>query len=456
MRGEASGPEALIRPHAHVPSPGPRPSTGARGILELQRLIGNQAVQRLATRNVLQTKSKVGPAGNQSDPEADVVAGSFVPMTQMHPAVQRYVIVEEGDHKKSWKGERGPLRVSDDGQMAVKHLEGSPKNTEEYQAFYATSAILRSSQAALAKVGSALFIQPTSASMQGRAPGDKTATMETLYKAAVQNRDLERTGRGGFLFVACTLNFENLLGILRSTPADPTLLQRRRELVTKMEGSLDHQNKRIETGPNLSSAMSTAREISTGAKRRPAYDKLEESVRKQLSEQYGVNEYALPDVGEGWGIQQGGAGGKASAGLHFAPVIAASGGDRVTLENDVSQSEGQQRKNTAPIGPMWYFRMFGSLKKTKKGVEDQTFWGEAKKYDTEEFGDKPFVAAIGSEEQIPLHDVSALEDMLATYRLLRGERHPSTLQAATNLARTLRELGKKDEAGELEDEFGFR
>jgi hypothetical protein len=397
-RGVAGRPEVLTRPPARAPSPGLRTTPDVRRILQLQRLIGNQAVQR-------------------------------------------YVIVKEGDHRTSWKGEHGPLRVSDDGLMAVKHREGAPRDTTDYQAFYATPEVLASSRAALKQVGSALDLTPSSTSMQGRAPGDDKAPKRTLFKAAVENKDLKRTGKGAFFFNACTMNFENLLGVLRSTAADANSVERTRELVTRMEGSFDHQQKRIETGPHLSVALRTAREISTGAKSKAAYAKLEESIRQQVSAEYGVNEFALPDVGEGWGIMQGGAGGAPSAGLHFAPVIAASGGER---------------GSTVPIGPTWYFRMFGSVKTTKKGVEDQSFWGEAKKHESKEFGDRPFVATIGSEKQMQVQDISTFEEMLSEYRKLLGERHPDTLRVATNLARTLREQGRAGEADTLEAEFSFQ
>jgi hypothetical protein len=83
---------------------------------------------------------------------------------------------------------------------------------------------------------------------------------------------------------------------------------------------------------------------------------------------------------------------------HFAPVIAKSGDDRVTLENDVSQKEGRVR-GTLPdfVSPNWYIRMFGPVKQHWWGKEDQTFWGQAKKHESGDYGNKPLVTTLGSQ-----------------------------------------------------------
>jgi hypothetical protein len=286
--------------------------------------------------------------------------------------------------------------------MAVKHGNGVPSNTRDFQVFYALSAILQQSAHALAQTGSAFTIAAGNDTIVGSAPNQKNAAQQTLNKAVVANQDLARIGKGDFAFNACSANLSNFLGVLRSMPNDALKLERKRDLITKLEGSLDHDKKAINVGENLTDAMIEARQVVTGTNAvgasRQAYDNMKESMRKQVAEQYGIDEHALPDVGEGFGIIQSGKGGRQGMG-HFAPVVAKSGYDRVTLENDVSQTQGREKPKIGDINPNWYMRMFGTVKKHWYGNDDQTFWGEAKKFEKDDFGDRPLVAAIGSQAQ---------------------------------------------------------
>ena len=348
----------------------------ASTVLGLQRTAGNRAVAELIGRQ---------GAGAQH---------------LAQPVVQRYTVVPVSKQKTDyWAGENAPLRVSDDGSMAVIHNDGAPSDTKAFQTFYATPAVIQSSAVALAKAGSAFSIAPGAKTIVGRAPGDKKAQAQTLVSADTTNQDLARIGKGDFTFNACSANLHNFIGILRSMPGDPQKLERRRDVILKLQGSLDHDKKSVRVGEDLSVAMLEARKIATGqdgtGSSRQAYEGMKESMRKKVSEQYGIDEYALPDVGEGFGISRGGKGGRDGMG-HFAPVIAQSGNDRVTLENDVSQKAGQEKQKIGEINPMWYFRMFGTIKKTWSGTEDQTFWGEAKKFESKDYGDRPLVTHLGS------------------------------------------------------------
>ena len=95
-------------------------------------------------------------------------------------------------------------------------------------------------------------------------------------------------------------------------------------------------------------------------------------------------------------VMAGGAGGRSGMG-HFAPVVAKSGSDSVTLENDVRQTAGQVRAQIGDLNPNWYMRMFGPVKRHLFSAnEDQTFWGEAKKNESADYGDRPLVGRLGS------------------------------------------------------------
>ncbi|MBK9686073.1 MAG: hypothetical protein IPO59_23375 [Betaproteobacteria bacterium] len=313
---------------------------------------------------------------------------------------QRYTVVEAGQQKPNyWQGLGAALRVADDGKMAVKHINGAPKNSPDYQDFYATADIIQGSQQALTATGSAFSIAQGGGTLIGSAPGVKNAPALTLHQAATANQDLARIGKGSHTFNACSYNMHNFLGVLRSMPGNADLLERRRDIVLKLEGTLDHAQKSVVTGEQLDVAMIEARRIATGSasngEARDRYNTMKESMRKQISAQYGIDESALPEVGQGFGIIRGGQGGRDGMG-HFAPVLAVSGQDRVTLENDVGQTEGREKQAVGQINPNWYFRMFGPVKKHWYGNEDQTFWGEAKKHEKADYGDKPLVATLGS------------------------------------------------------------
>lgn len=154
---------------------------------------------------------------------------------------QRYTVVEAGQQKPNyWQGLGAALRVADDGKMAVKHINGAPKNSPDYQDFYATADIIQGSQQALTATGSAFSIAQGGGTLIGSAPGVKNAPALTLHQAATANQDLARIGKGSHTFNACSYNMHNFLGVLRSMPGNANLLERRRDIVLKLEGTLDH------------------------------------------------------------------------------------------------------------------------------------------------------------------------------------------------------------------------
>ncbi len=319
--------------------------------------------------------------------------------------IQRYTKIPVAEQAVNyWQGLNADLRVSDDGNMAVKHIDGAPSNTTAYQEFYATPAILQHSANALQQIDSAFTIAQGGATLVGTKPNSKwdkwRKNYKTLYKADISNQDLARTGRGDHSFNACSANTSNFLGVLRSEPGDPNRLEQRRNIILKLEGAIDHANKQINVGEDIGAALVEARKIVTGentsGEAKTAYNEMWEAMRGWISWRYGVNESAVPDVGEAWAIMQGGTGGRSGMG-HFAPVVAKSGSDSVTLENDVSQTAGQVRAQIGDLNPNWYMRMFGPVKRHLFSAnEDQTFWGEAKKHESADYGDRPLVGRLGS------------------------------------------------------------
>src|SRR5712675_2484551 len=74
------------------------PTASAGSLAQLQRSVGNQAVQRLLAKTAIQTKLTVGPAGDKYEQEADKVASQVMaPSTQAAPAAQTQTAQKEPD-----------------------------------------------------------------------------------------------------------------------------------------------------------------------------------------------------------------------------------------------------------------------------------------------------------------------------------------------------------------------
>jgi hypothetical protein len=185
---------------------------------------------------------------------------------------QRYVVVAQKDQKPgNWQGINAPLRVSDDGKMAIKHINGVPKDSPDFQDFYATDDVLGGSAAALEATGSAFLIAPGAESITGRPPNVKGAPAQTLTKAAITNQDFEPQGKGNYTFNVCSGNMSNFLGILRSLPDGENKWANRRDIVLKLQGSLDHDNQSVGSSSNSSASPSpTARGASPSRSSDPA------------------------------------------------------------------------------------------------------------------------------------------------------------------------------------------
>ncbi len=353
--------------------------------------------------NQYQNTRSNGNIAESNDGTASLEPPSF--QLKSEQPIQMYSIIKPNNQKPNYfQGPGRTLRVSDDGKMAVNHINGVPDNSSAYQDFYATTDIINHSRQVMAQVGSGFVLAQGANSINGRAPGQKNDPVKTLYKVDATNQDLARHARPNNSFNACSANMQNVMGILRLSATDQNDRKIIRDVNLRLEGSLDHDKKTINTSHDLSLALAEANKVISGndneTEARNAVRAFSKSVMKVKAEQYGLNEHALPNVGEGYAIKQGGKGGEQGYG-HFAPVIAQSGGDRVTLENDVSQKTNLEGTLVGQINPDWYFRMFGSVKAGFFGNKtDQTFHGEAKKHEAEDFGDAPFVARIGSSPKV--------------------------------------------------------
>lgn len=337
--------------------------------------------------------------------------------------IQRYTVVPADEQDDFyWGGLGADLRVADDGTMAVKDTPGRPQPAgRALQDFFATPEVLQHSASVLEQQQSGFSINQGSQSIMGPEPQAVWANPDTpenllptnlLYRAEISNIDLagtqqQDTDLSKYSFQACSQNFLNTIGVYRTQdvgnggPQDNDVLTKTCEedgtsLAIPWE-------KKLETGMNIIRKMMTGEKDLQKAK--VAYDALGETARDFFADIYKVNQYAEPEVGEGFGLFAGGVR-KGGTTAHFAPVIAASGGDRVTLENVAGIDHESMGTRFGKISPNWFLRMTGPVKIFPGGIiEDQTFYAEKKRNDSERvndrgikekyYGESPLVVRMG-------------------------------------------------------------
>ena len=105
------------------------------------------------------------------------------------------------------------------------------------------------------------------------------------------------------------------------------------------------------------------------------YAALTTAERRRYARMFGMNEYAMPKVGEGIEALRafGNFGGFP---MHFAAVVARSGNDYVTLENWAKSAHNRAAGDAAGASNAWYFRMYGVLKTGIFWDDDQSYSGE--------------------------------------------------------------------------------
>lgn len=258
----------------------------------------------------------------------------------------------------------GTWRVADDGKMAV---EDSVVGDGGHR-MWASADVIAHSAGVLQGIASPYSI----------AAGGQTITIDapdgsgqvTLHEVVVTNSSNNTSGDNLLTKENCDENTGDFLG------------QDRRVMdfgVQLADGTFIDKGKQ---GPGAE-----VRKLITGendtAKGMKAYDKMSDKQRHAMDAQLGINSAAAPTVGQGITVYQGGQkAGATGFGFHFAPVLANSGGDYVTMEN-----HGRGTKTGsggAAASNQWYLRMYGPVKQEKglfgrKKTVDQSFHAEQEK-----------------------------------------------------------------------------
>jgi hypothetical protein len=385
-----------------------RPSSRGPALPHAQVLLPKRASRLLAGHSLANSQA-TSPDSRVSQLESNAKA---IPGVYLHPASQRVIqsytrIPKKAQKKNYWKGLKGDLRVSDDGNMAVLDTPENVSLSTKYQEFYATSELIAEIQLRLWKQSSGYQVERGTKTLRGRAPdgsGDRT-----LYQVIVKSKDLANQALEMRAPEICNVNMMFLMGAYRRFDEKGNATQRPRKPYTRFASPVNEsRDVHIGTGRDTDAGAKSLRahllgaepgKIGLGGQYDQFFKDMTDEERRQIAEQYGINQYAAPEIGEGIGIVELGKGGTH---FHFAGVIARSGQDIVTLENYAGNAAyGNGTKlNYRGSNEFWFYRMYGPVK--QQGAEDQTFYGQNKGRmlnNSLEFGRFPMVIRVRSEDE---------------------------------------------------------
>lgn len=379
----ATGTERAAHPAGRAPVRAGHP------LLGLQRQLGNAAVVRLLRTSAAPTTTvrryhKVGPDGIGPGPG-------------------------------QWQGlGNGTWRISDDEKMAVR--DSNMKKVvggADLQAFYADPDVLREAAGKLGAIGSPYVLSQGAGRARGPEGKDGRPTLaQVLFEHAdrrnpdvdVDDEDVD-TGPLRTTFRVCDENTRNALGMHRpgqnagrSVGAVSSALgEQPMNLLDEQSKFLANQavNQIIEAVAKADARTERKRGVVPWTRRISVpksdetlrqwamkhYRSLPPQVRKVLSQEFDIDEFAVPAVGEAIGVVD-----PASKVGHFIPAVAASGGDWVSLENDTDQRGQDVNSDT------WYYRMYGTAE------QHQTAFDEAA--DAGVYGSVPLVFRLAPIETL--------------------------------------------------------
>lgn len=261
----------------------------------------------------------------------------------------------------------GTWRVADDGRMAVE--DSSPGNELRHKMWAAAEVIARS-KATLGQIGSPYTVATGGGQITIDAPdgSGQVDLQEVTITNTSNDTTTDHTTDELLTKENCDANTGNFLG------QDSRVFDYG---MTLKDGTFIDKKQTADPTKDVRDQLTGK----TGIESKRAYDKLSYEKRHALDDQLGVNSKAAPITGQGITVYQGGAkhkDGSAGFGFHFAPVLAHSGSDYVTLEN---HGRGNRSDDSKATSAEWYLRMYGPVKESKgrfgrKKIEDQSFHHE--------------------------------------------------------------------------------
>jgi hypothetical protein len=259
-------------------------------------------------------------------------------------AVARYLDVDPSQQTPSEWPAGAPVRVADDGTMAVRQ-DGAGGS----HAFWATRQGIADADAALGKVGSKVRLREGSGTLAGTAPAyEDLGIPQRSYLTAVDpvNVGNETSGTTMDLYADCGKAAREVMGV-----GGGGLIPK-----SNVKATWRVDGKEVATGATDPEGM--ANEIVEAAfpgKGWEAYRALSPADRDAFDAEHGINAYASPDVGEAFAMDS-----DAPANprqltwtFHWGGVLMSNGEDVVTLENyGVVGHPWQQNQD-------WTFQMYG-------------------------------------------------------------------------------------------------
>jgi hypothetical protein len=320
--------------------------------------------------------------GKSAEPLLNGMAGSGGGSAVQRSAapVQMYARVSEREQQRgNWNAGSGPLRVAEDGRIAVP--EGESKR------MFATQGIIKTAADTMLSQGSMYTVAPGGQTVEGKVP-NQPSMRRTLVEVVPTNLKTQASGDDLTTTEACSTHGQEVMGAGARQGVHPNSAgveavvggEGKRWDRTSLGGDLGivhalrdqmsgHQKREV-------SGEEEQRQETTRSER--SYERMGKGLRKERAEQLGINQYAAPKVGEGIAVYNVVSRLKKGFPMHFAAVIAKSGGDYVTFENYAKEEPGEGVKNpraegdTIDASNAWYFRMYGPPKRD----DDQSFYGE--------------------------------------------------------------------------------
>lgn len=265
-----------------------------------------------------------------------------------------YTVAEQTAGKSlNWKHPgSAPLRVSDDGEMAV---EDNGWGANKDKRAWTTAARIAASNAILASQLSKVKLKAKAGTLTGKAPGSPKTT-----KSLVEIEPLNAsTGAAINLAADCGSACKEVTGS-GSTGKDVAVMNDGKGATYTSPRSYHGGDP---TTPEQWSEEIFKKEFGAGLTRDQAYakyDALSAADKTKFDRKYGINKFAVPKVGQGITVSTEKdmpgfttvPGASMTWNFHFAATVLASGADYVTLEN----AAGWQPTD-------WIFFMYGPATK---------------------------------------------------------------------------------------------
>jgi hypothetical protein len=276
------------------------------------------------------------------------------------------------------------LLLSDDGYIAV----GAEKET---QTLYADWVPLAESIVAMQKLGSPLVPTWGTKNLEFNHPenGEKRHLLEVSLSHTDTNTSTEDWNSTMLTREACNWNALNLMGLDKGAPQEKNAEYRWRnpegedipyDHLSGMGADMplnEHiRNEVIRTFTRKNPENQTRSDAKKAYRKHigspSRFTRLERN-REAFMEKMGINEYAIPEVGDILEVVRHQKDSSAQFfPAHFAPVIMKSGHDAVTLENYARKSDKRGANDHPEASSQWFFRLLGP----KTATEDQTFFGQ--------------------------------------------------------------------------------